>query len=156
MEGVIRMNKGIVAFAFAALVAVIMMVSSPVAQADTQNRIVFQVNSNDPALLNLVLNNVNNVETHYLGLGQEVEIEVVTYGPGLDMLIDGKSPVAKRIAGVVKSYSNVTFSACGNTMKKVTKKTGKEPKLLSGARVVPAGLIRIIELQNEGWNYIKP
>ena len=36
------------------------------------------------------------------------------------------------------------------------KKTGKEPKLAEGVGVVPGGVIRIMELQEQGYSYIRP
>jgi len=57
------------------------------------HRLVVQVDVNDPAVMNLALNNVNNVVQHYGALGQTVEIEVVAYGPGLHMLREDTSPV---------------------------------------------------------------
>ena len=51
---------------------------------------------------------------------------------------------------------NITFSACGNTMKKVEKKSGKQPVLVEGVRVVSAGVARLMEAQQEGYAYIRP
>src|ERR1044072_3606517 len=61
--------------------------------AKKAHRLVLQVNTNDPAMMNLALNNATNVEQHYKDLGQKVEIEIVTFGPGLHMLRDDTSPV---------------------------------------------------------------
>jgi intracellular sulfur oxidation DsrE/DsrF family protein len=41
-------------------------------------------------------------------------------------------------------------------MKKMAKKEGKAPELLSGVNNVPAGVIRIMELQGSGYKYIRP
>ena len=46
------------------------------------HRLILQVNSNDPAAMNLALNNATNVTQHYKELGEKVKIEVVTFGPG--------------------------------------------------------------------------
>jgi hypothetical protein len=51
---------------------------------------------------------------------------------------------------------NVQFSACGVTRGKMAKKEGKKIPIMSEATVVPAGVVRIMELQDEGWNYIRP
>lgn len=48
------------------------------------------------------------------------------------------------------------FSACGNTMAKVAKKSGKMPVLLEGVQQVPAGVARIMELQEQGYAYVRP
>src|SRR5262245_35714779 len=72
--------------------------SSPVppaapAAGKKAHRLILQVNTNEPAAMNLALNNATNVEQHYKGLGEPVQIEIVTFGPGLNMLRDDTSPV---------------------------------------------------------------
>jgi len=120
------------------------------------HNIVFQIDDNDPARMNLVLNNAANVDAFYKAAGEEVNIEIVAYGPGLKMLIDGKSPVQKRVGSFGQNFDNISFKACGNTMKNMAKKTGKPVKLVSQAQVVPAGVIHITQRQEEGWTYIRP
>jgi intracellular sulfur oxidation DsrE/DsrF family protein len=41
-------------------------------------------------------------------------------------------------------------------MAKMEKKSGKKPVLLEGVEVVPAGVLRIMELQQQGYAYIRP
>ena len=50
------------------------------------HRIVIQVDQNDPAVMNLALNNATNVIDYYRAKGQDVHVDLVTYGPGLHML----------------------------------------------------------------------
>jgi hypothetical protein len=49
------------------------------------HRLILQVNTNDPAAMNLALNNAMNVAQYYKDLREKVEIEVITFGPGLHM-----------------------------------------------------------------------
>jgi intracellular sulfur oxidation DsrE/DsrF family protein len=121
-----------------------------------QHKIVFQVNDNDPARMNLVLNNVSNVNKYYLDKGEAAQIEVVAYGPGLNMLIDKTSPVKDRIKSISQSYDNVTFNACRNTYKAMLRKAGKNIQLLPQAKMVDAGVIHLIKREEEGWAYLRP
>src|SRR5215469_11042780 len=73
--------------------------------SETQHRLLIQVNQNDPALMNLALNNATNVIEYYRAKGEEVDLDVVTYGPGLHMLRSDTSPVADRI----KALKNLAF-----------------------------------------------
>ena len=50
------------------------------------HRIAIQVDQNDPQVMNLALNNATNVIEYYRGKNEEVEVDVVAYGPGLHML----------------------------------------------------------------------
>ena len=113
-----------------------------------KQRVVFQVSDNDPAKWNLALNNARNVQAD---LGKDnVQIEIVAYGPGLSML-KAESKVADRLAGALDE--NVGLLACENTMAntKVTK-----DDMYSGIAYVKAGVTHIMKRQQEGWAYIRP
>lgn len=120
------------------------------------HRLVIQVDVNDPAVMNLALNNVSNVAQHYSEIGQKVEIEVVAYGPGLHMLRDDTSPVKARIKSMSEAMPQLAFSACGNTRENMTRTEAKEIPLVSQAKVVKAGVVRLMELQERGWSYLRP
>jgi uncharacterized protein len=125
--------------------------------ADTKlHRLVLQVNTNDPAMMNLALNNATNVAQYYQDLGEEVTIEVVTFGPGLHMLRDDTSPVKARIKAITESMPEISFKACGNTQENMHKVENKEIPLIPEATVVKSGVVRVMELQERGWTYVKP
>ncbi|AXI47216.1 hypothetical protein C1J03_15080 [Sulfitobacter sp. SK012] len=120
------------------------------------HRVAVHVDENDPQVMNMALNNVANLTSYYEGQGDKVIVEVVTYGPGLNMLIDGKSPVADRVATMSLEMENLTFAACANTMAGMKKKSGKDVVLLDEAEVVPSGVVQLISLQEDGYAYIRP
>ena len=122
------------------------------------HHIVFQVDQNNPAVMNLVLNNVSNLLEYYHHKGEQADIEVVAFGPGLNMLRDDKSPVKDRLKRLKEGSfpSELTYSACHNTMMGMEKKEGHPIKIVSEARVVPAGVARVTELEEQGWSYIRP
>lgn len=118
--------------------------------------VAIHVDESDPKVMNMALNNAKNVSAYYESQGDKVVIEMVAYGPGLQMLVAGKSPVADRIAQMSLELENISFSACGNTMRKMAAKTGQEVVLLDEARQVPSGVVRLVELQEQGYAYIRP
>ena len=120
------------------------------------HRLAVQVDVNDPATMNLVLNNVSNTVQHYSEIGQKVEIEVVAFGPGLHMLREDTSPVKARIKSMSEAMPNVTFAACGNTRENMTRVEAKDIPIISQAKVVEAGVVRLMELQERGWSYLRP
>ena len=65
--------------------------------------------------MHMALNNAANVNPYYKAKAEQVQIEVVAYGPGLMMLHAAKSPVKKRIIGFGQNFDNISFRACGNT-----------------------------------------
>jgi uncharacterized protein len=126
--------------------------------APKPHRIVIQVDQNDPAVMNLALNNVTNVIDYYRAKHIDVKIDLVTYGPGLHMFRDDTSPVKDRIKQL-KDYafpSTVQFSACNNTKENMEKKEGKPISIVSEAVIVPSGVVHLMELQEKGWTYLKP
>jgi uncharacterized protein len=137
--------------------------SLALAQTSTSNhgkghRLLIQVDQNDPAVMNLALNNATNVIDYYRGKGEDVNIDVVTYGPGLHMLRADTSPVQDRIKQL-KDYafpSKIQFSACNNTKEGMEKREGHPIAVLTDAVIVPSGVVRLMELQEQGWSYIRP
>lgn len=118
---------------------------------EKDHKLVIQVSSNDPTTQKIALNNAVNLQKMY-GM-DNVTIEVVAYGPGLGLLTT-KSKEADRVKSL--AMQNITFSACGNTMAKMEKKTGKKPQLVEGVGTVKAGVARIMALQEEGYAYLRP
>lgn len=125
--------------------------------AETKShRLVLQVNSNDAATMNLALNNAMNVAQYYKDAGEKVEIEVVTFGPGLHMLREDTSPVKARVKEITLSTPAISFKACGNTQENMKKAENKEISLISDVSVVKSGVVRVMELQERGWTYVRP
>lgn len=120
------------------------------------HHVAIHVDQNDPQVMNMALNNAQNVASYYASQGDEVVIEMVAYGPGLNMFVDGESPVADRISSLSLELENLSFAACGNTLKGMEAKAGREVPLMSEAVVVPSGVVRLIELQEQGYAYVRP
>lgn len=120
------------------------------------HRLVLQVNSAEPAVMNLALNNASNVEEYYKSRGEPVEIEVVAFGPGLHMLRDDTSPVKGRLQKLTEAGSVISFKACGNTRENMGRSENKPIPLVSQAAVVGSGVVRLMELQEQGWSYVRP
>ena len=121
------------------------------AMADDVLKVVIQVSTGDPLAQKIALNNAVNLQKD-IGM-DNIEIEIVAYGPGLSIMTP-KSKESSRIPSLAQQ--NITFSACNNTIKKVTKKTGKKPTLVEGVSTVPSGAMRIVQLQQQGYSYLRP
>lgn len=141
----------------ATIVATMPLLHAPVTlAAEKAHRLVIHVDENDAQRMNLALNNAKNVTKYYRAKGEDVEIEIVAYGPGLHMLRADTSPVKTRIVAFAATYENVSFRSCGNTLKGMTRKEGKKPPLLDIAEGVPSGVVHLMERQEEGWSYLRP
>jgi|JFJP01.1.fsa_nt_gi hypothetical protein len=117
-----------------------------------KHRVVIQVNSDDPALHQMALGNALNMQKAW-GM-DDVDIEIVAFNKGLSLMA-GESPESKRIPNLV--MQNISFSMCKNTLDRVAaQNNGVVPKLEEGVKVVPAGVVRIVELQEQGYAYLRP
>lgn len=112
---------------------------------------VLHISDLDAEKQTLVLNNASNLLDAYPPGG--VDIEVVAYGPGLRLMF-ADNVNAQRLDSL--SQSGVRFSACGNTLKGMTKVLGETPRLNKVVQVVPGGIVRIGELARQGYIYVKP
>ena len=114
----------------------------------TKNKVVLQVSDNDPAKWALALNNVSNIQA---GVGAEnVDMEIVAYGPGISML-KGGSPVAQRITAALKS--GVKVVACQNTM---NAQHLSNADMLADIGYVPSGVVELMQKQQQGYAYLRP
>ncbi|APX88904.1 hypothetical protein BV394_03475 [Brevirhabdus pacifica] len=147
--------KKIFAAALIAITAAFALTGGAMAEGQP-HRLAIHVDQNDPQVMNMALNNAANVASYYKEKGEEVIIELVAYGPGLNMLVKDKSPVADRIASMSLEMDNLSFAACGNTLEGMKKKAGHDVPLMSEATVVPSGVVRLMELQEEGYSYVRP
>ena len=124
---------------------------SPEAPEDkpfAEHFVVFHISSGDAFAQKLVLNNAQNMMKHYGP--DKIAIEVVAYGPGLRTLFK-ENVYAPRIKSLASE--GIVFSACANTMRAMGRKDSGLNKV---AHVVPGGVVRIMELQEAGWSYIRP
>jgi len=136
------------ALAFAPAVSQAQSAPQQAAQQSERYKVVLQVSDNDPAKWNLALNNARNIQAD---LGKEnVAVEIVAYGPGLNML-KGDSKVADRLAGALDN--SVGLMACENTMRN-TKTTRGD--MYGGIGYVKASVVHIMQRQREGWAYVRP
>ena len=144
----IRSFRNLAAASLAAASLALLPTATWAQQPAAKNRVVVQVSDNDPGKWNLALNNARNLQAD-LGAGN-VEIEIVAYGPGIGMLKQD-SAVGNRIGEALAS--GVRVEACENTMR--GQKLAKTD-MLNGIGYVPAGVVEIMQKQQQGWSYLRP
>jgi len=120
------------------------------------HRIVFQVSRDDVEGMNLTLGNAINAKKYYDSKGEQLQVEIVAYGPGITMFREDKSPVKERIEEAKKAIPGIVLSMCGNAKAATEKREGHEIFPLAGVGVVPAGIVRVVQLQEEGYTYVRP
>ncbi|MFO1395629.1 MAG: DsrE family protein [Burkholderiales bacterium] len=128
--------------------ALVTVVPAAAQQPPPRAKVVLQVSDGDPGKWNLALNNARNLQAD-LGAAN-VDIEIVAYGPGIGML-KADSTVGNRVDEALGS--GVKVLACENTMRgqKLT-----HADMLPKVAYVPAGVVEIMQKQQQGWAYIRP
>jgi intracellular sulfur oxidation DsrE/DsrF family protein len=139
------------------LAAVVMTMGfSAPSRAAEPHRLALQISDDDPVKMRAVLDVAANVSRHYSGQGEDVEIVVVAFNGGLDMLLDDRSPVKERLVNFLKSMPNVSFVACGNTLETLAVKEGKRPPLIEGISVTQVGVAMLMDLAEKNWTIVRP
>jgi len=113
-------------------------------------KVVLQLTDNTAQKQVLVLNVADNLLKEF---GKNIELEVVAFGPGLQLLF-AENKHNQRVSQLAKK--GVKFSACRNTAKKMEKVLGKELELNKYAKETSGGATRIIELVEKGYILIRP
>ena len=120
------------------------------------HRLAIHVDQNDADVMKLAMNNTRNAFELYKERGEELAVEIVCYSQGLHMLRDDTSPVKNEIRALRKIVPQVAFGACNNTKTGMEKREGKPIPIIPEATIVPAGIVRLVELQEAGYHYVKP
>jgi intracellular sulfur oxidation DsrE/DsrF family protein len=131
-----------------ALIASFSVHAAPVPAETVRDKVIIQVSDSLPEKWNLALNNARNLQE---AIGRDkVDVEIVVYGPGIEML-KMESEVGNKVDKAI--VDGVKIVACQNTMKarKLT-----QTDMLSTVAYVPAGVVEIMRKQQQGWAYLRP
>jgi len=151
--------KSIVKFIAASLTMMLLAISPAQAQEKEEgvHYLALYITDNSEAKMTTVLNVAANATTYYEGIGEELVVRIVAFNAGLHMLREDTSPVLERLTSFSQSMPNVAFVACGNTIAGMTRKAGGvAPPIVEYAEHVPAGVVDLITLNENGWTIIRP
>jgi uncharacterized protein len=116
-----------------------------------EHRIVLQLSDNDPRKQALVISVAYNLLKLYDP--DKVAIEVVAFGPGIDLLRTGNDN-RKLIESLVAQ--GVRFDVCLNTVDTIERETGKRPEIIPAAIPVQVGVGQILSLTENGYTLVRP
>ena len=131
----------------------IALVTSALAADGKTHRVAIQVDQNDPAVMNMVLNNATNVIEYYRGKSEDVDVEIVAYGPGIELL-RSESPARKQVESLISQ--GVRFDVCLNTVDTIERETGRRPEIIPAATPVQVGVGQILFLTENGYTLVRP
>jgi len=119
-----------------------------------KHRILYQLDDAGLDKAKFVLGNIRN---HVVGVGgwQNIEsFELVVFGPALKSFVQGSVDPALQQTLEMLQGQGMTFGACGNTMKNYSITVEQLP---AKSLVLPqGGVVRVMELQEAGYIYVRP
>jgi intracellular sulfur oxidation DsrE/DsrF family protein len=147
---------------FALATTIALMLGPPVTVAQSQpvplqdkpfaeHRIALQLSDSDPKKQGLVVSVAYNLLKAYDP--DKVAIEVVTFGPGIDLLRT-ENPNRKLVESLVAQ--GVRFDVCLNTVDTLERETGKRPEIIPLATPVQVGVGQILSLTENGYTLVRP
>jgi hypothetical protein len=116
-----------------------------------EHKIVLQLSDNDPKKQSLVISVAYNLLKAYDP--DKVAIEVVAFGPGIDLLRTDNGN-RKLVESLVAQ--GVRFDVCLNTVETVERETGKRPEIIPAATPVQVGVGQILLLTENGYTLVRP
>jgi uncharacterized protein len=135
----------------ATLVASRASATAELASLSAKMKVVYHLSDLDK--VNFVLVNIQN---HFDGVGgpDNVTIALVVHGQALRAFhsVSANPDISKRVGQFSKA--GLEFAACGNTMK--SQNVGLQDLLPGFVAAERGGVVRIAELQSEGYLYLRP
>jgi intracellular sulfur oxidation DsrE/DsrF family protein len=147
-------------FGHAAMAALLLTATSPAARAQpaplpdkpfAEHRVVLQLSDNDPKKQGLVISVAYNLLKLYDP--DKVAIEVVAFGPGIDLLRPDNAN-RKLVESLVAQ--GVRFDVCLNTVDTIERETGRRPEIIAAAMPVQVGVGQILALTENGYTLVRP
>ena len=138
------------------LLVFLFALAAPARAQDARHRLLVHVDSPDQEVMVEALHNATNAIDTIRKQGGTVAVEIVANGRGTAMFIEELSPVKDEIRRIHAAYPNVVMSACAISLAHTETAMQRKLTVITEARVVPSGAVRIMELQEQHWAYLKP
>jgi intracellular sulfur oxidation DsrE/DsrF family protein len=113
-----------------------------------KHQVVFQMNMDGTESWDQLFGNIQNIQTSF-GT-KNIQIEVVAYGKGINLLLKTNSAYEERMKKVIGN--GVVLAACQNSMR-LRKVTTED--LFPFASQVDSGVAELVRKQEAGWSYIR-
>jgi intracellular sulfur oxidation DsrE/DsrF family protein len=119
-----------------------------------EHRVVILVDSDDEKIMGHAISYSINITRSYAMKNESVKIEIVANGSGIKLFRADTSPLQQPLAALRQAIPGIVFSMCDSSKQIAEQKEGHSIDLVAGARLVPFGIGRVVELEESGWSYI--
>jgi len=128
--------------------------ATPIASQTHEHRVVILIDSDDEKVMGHAISYSMNLARSYAQKNEKVKIEVVANGSGIKLLRADTSPLEQPLAFLRQAIPDIVLTMCDSSRRIAEQKEGRAITLVAGARLVPFGIGRVVELQEAGWSYI--
>jgi intracellular sulfur oxidation DsrE/DsrF family protein len=116
--------------------------------------VIIMIDSDDEKVMGHAISYSLNIVRSYSQKNKTVQIEIVANGSGIKIFRADTSPLQAALAALRQTIPGIVFSMCGSSKLIAEQKEGHSIDLIAGARLVPFGIGRVVELEEGGWSYI--
>ncbi len=142
--------------ALALMLGILFALALPARAQVAQHHMVIHIDSPDQQMMVEALHNATNLIDTIRRQGGRVAVEIVANGLGTAMFVDALSPVKDEVRRIHIAYPDVVMSACAISLAHTEAAMNRKLTVMQEARVVPSGAVRIMELEEQHWTYLKP
>jgi len=118
------------------------------------HRVVILIDSDNEKIMGHAVSYSMNITRDYAMKNEKVSIEIVANGSGIRLFRSDTSPLQQPLAYLRQNIPGIVFSMCDSSRQIAEEKEGHAIALVPGARLVPFGVGRVVELEEAGWSYI--
>jgi uncharacterized protein len=119
-----------------------------------QHHVVILIDSDDEKVMGHAISYSMNIARAYASRNEKVKIEIVANGLGIKLFRADISPLQQPLVALRQVIPDIVFSMCDASRQIAEQKEGHPIGLIAGARLVPFGIGRLVELQEAGWSYV--
>lgn len=120
----------------------------------TEHRVVILIDSDDERVMGHAISYSLNITRSFALKNEKVKIEIVANGSGIKLLRADTSPLQQPLAALRQAIPGIVLSMCDSSKEIAEQREGHTIDLIEGARLVPYGIGRVVELEEAGWSFI--
>jgi uncharacterized protein len=123
--------------------------------AKKSHHVVILVDSDDEKVMRHAIAYTVNLSRAYAEKDEPLSIEIVANGSGIKLFRADTSPLQEPLAALRGAYADLVYSMCGSSHALAEQRENKSIPLIEGARLVPYGISRVVDLQEQGWTLVQ-
>lgn len=120
----------------------------------SEHHVVILIDSDDEKVMGHAISYSMNITRSFALKNEAVKIEIVANGSGIKLFRADISPLQQQLAALRQTMPGIVFSMCDSSRQIAEQREGHSIDLVAGARLVPFGIGRVVELEESGWNYV--